>query len=163
MGDAGLLADPGDPDGGVIFDGRVSEDFKLTTGTWVSVGTLRVRAVSALSPYAMDVVVAGHDRDEIGLMIFPAAPLRQLAGDAAGALCGKSLGSHPAVQEALAAVLAPNCAGRGLGAAARARGAAVGAAVDRGGRDHRQGLYQPAPCWRAAPMTRRGCIRTACR
>ncbi|WP_335582889.1 MULTISPECIES: feruloyl-CoA synthase [unclassified Cupriavidus] len=117
MGDAGLLADPGDPDGGVIFDGRVSEDFKLTTGTWVSVGTLRVRAVSALSPYAMDVVVAGHDRDEIGLMIFPAAPLRQLAGDAAGALCGKSLGSHPAVQEALAAVLAELC--RGAGSAQR--------------------------------------------
>jgi len=113
MGDAGLLADPHDPSGGVIFDGRVSEDFKLTTGTWVSVGNLRVHAVSALSPYAMDVVVAGHDRDEVGLMIFPATPLRQLAGDAQGALCGKSLGSHPAVREALGKVLADLCQGAG--------------------------------------------------
>jgi feruloyl-CoA synthase len=75
-GDAGRLSDPDDPGAGVIFDGRVSEDFKLTSGTWVSVGALRLRAVTALAPYASDVVVAGHDRDEIGLLIFPSPAMR---------------------------------------------------------------------------------------
>jgi feruloyl-CoA synthase len=46
----------------VVFDGRVAEDFKLTSGTWVSVGTLRVKMVSALAPLAQDVVITGHDR-----------------------------------------------------------------------------------------------------
>ena len=70
IGDAGRLLDDNDPLQGIVFDGRVAEDFKLTSGTWVSVGTLRVRALSALAPYALDVVVTGHDRHEIGLLIF---------------------------------------------------------------------------------------------
>ncbi|HSW27468.1 MAG TPA: feruloyl-CoA synthase, partial [Burkholderiaceae bacterium] len=53
------------------FDGRVAEDFKLMSGTWVSVGTLRLRAISAFSPLAADVVVTGHDREEVGLLVFP--------------------------------------------------------------------------------------------
>ncbi|MGV3492382.1 MAG: feruloyl-CoA synthase [Ramlibacter sp.] len=73
IGDAGCLADEERPERGVVFDGRVAEDFKLGTGTWVSVGTLRVRAVSALAPLAQDVVVTGHDRDAIGLLVFPTA------------------------------------------------------------------------------------------
>jgi feruloyl-CoA synthase len=73
IGDAGRLVDEAAPERGVPFDGRVAEDFKLGTGTWVSVGTLRVRAISALSPLAQDVVVAGHDRDEVGLLVFPSA------------------------------------------------------------------------------------------
>ncbi len=113
MGDAGRLADPADPNRGVIFDGRVSEDFKLTTGTWVSVGALRVRAVSAMSPYAVDIVVAGHDRDEVGLLVFPTAKLRTLANDQDGTLCGKSLGLVPEVRRALGAVLADLCRGAG--------------------------------------------------
>ncbi len=71
IGDAGLLADDRHPEQGVAFDGRVAEDFKLSSGTWVSVGTLRVRLVSALAPWAQDVVVTGHDRAEVGLLIFP--------------------------------------------------------------------------------------------
>ena len=70
IGDAGYLVDPGRPEQGVVFDGRVAEDFKLSTGTWVSVGTLRVRLVSALAPYAQDAVITGHDRDEVGALIF---------------------------------------------------------------------------------------------
>jgi feruloyl-CoA synthase len=70
IGDAGRLVDEADPSRGVAFDGRVAEDFKLTTGTWVSVGTLRVRAVTALAPHVADVVVTGHDRAEIGLLVF---------------------------------------------------------------------------------------------
>jgi feruloyl-CoA synthase len=73
IGDAGLLADEARPEAGVVFNGRVAEDFKLTTGTWVSVGTLRVRVVSALAPLAQDVVVTGHDRDEVGVLVFPSA------------------------------------------------------------------------------------------
>jgi feruloyl-CoA synthase len=63
----------------VVFNGRVAEDFKLTTGTWVSVGTLRVRVVSALAPYAQDVVVTGHDRDEVGVLVFPSPAAASLA------------------------------------------------------------------------------------
>ncbi|MCW5658031.1 MAG: feruloyl-CoA synthase [Burkholderiaceae bacterium] len=71
IGDAGRLVDAARPELGVAFDGRVAEDFKLGSGTWVSVGTLRLRAISAFSPLAADVVVAGHDREEIGLLVFP--------------------------------------------------------------------------------------------
>lgn len=82
IGDAGLLCNPDKPEEGILFDGRVAEDFKLTTGTWVSVGTLRVRAVSALAPYVQDVVVAGHDRDEVGLLVFPNPAGKTLAPEA---------------------------------------------------------------------------------
>ena len=78
IGDAGYLADPQRPELGVVFNGRVAEDFKLTTGTWVSVGTLRLRVVSALAPHAQDVVITGHDRDEIGVLVFPTAAAAQL-------------------------------------------------------------------------------------
>ena len=71
IGDAGVLADPGRAEAGIVFDGRVAEDFKLGTGTWVSVGTLRVRLVSALSPWAQDVVITGHGREAVGALIFP--------------------------------------------------------------------------------------------
>jgi feruloyl-CoA synthase len=71
IGDAGKLVSPEDPSQGVAFDGRVAEDFKLMSGTWVSVGTLRLRAVAALNPLAADVVVTGHDREEVGLLVFP--------------------------------------------------------------------------------------------
>ncbi|MEZ5738408.1 MAG: feruloyl-CoA synthase [Burkholderiaceae bacterium] len=77
IGDAGYLADPAHPEQGVVFDGRVAEDFKLSTGTWVSVGTLRLQWISALAPLAQDLVVCGHDRDEIGLLVFPSAQAAQ--------------------------------------------------------------------------------------
>jgi len=91
MGDAGKLADPDDPAAGVLFDGRVAEDFKLTTGTWVSVGALRVGVVGTCSPLVQDVVVTGHDTDSIGLLIWPAmaaiAALDPDAGADPEALC----------------------------------------------------------------------------
>jgi feruloyl-CoA synthase len=91
IGDAGRLVDPADPGKGVAFDGRVAEDFKLMSGTWVSVGTLRVKAVSALAPLVSDAVVTGHDREEIGLLLFPtpaakALPADELRGQIAAAL-----------------------------------------------------------------------------
>ena len=70
-GDAGKFADPEDPNKGIVFDGRVAEDFKLLTGSWVSTGTLRTAAVSACPEIIQDAIVTGHDRDEIGLLIVP--------------------------------------------------------------------------------------------
>ena len=71
MGDAGRLADPDDPAKGIEFAGRLAEDFKLSSATWVHVGALRVRAIAALAPVAQDIVIAGHDRNEAGFLIFP--------------------------------------------------------------------------------------------
>ena len=91
IGDAGFLQDEGEPERGVVFNGRVAEDFKLTTGTWVSVGTLRIRVVSALAPWAQDVVITGHDRDEVGLLIFPSAPAAALHAPELTALVAAAL------------------------------------------------------------------------
>ncbi len=77
IGDAVKLADPDDPARGLVFDGRVAEDFKLTTGTWVHVGALRVKLVAAADPLIQDAVITGHDRDEIGALVF----LSPLAND----------------------------------------------------------------------------------
>jgi feruloyl-CoA synthase len=71
LGDALKFQDPADPGEGLLFDGRIAEDFKLATGTWVNVGPLRARLLAQLEPYARDVVIAGADRDEIGALIFP--------------------------------------------------------------------------------------------
>ena len=71
LGDALKFKTQGDPNGGFIFDGRVSEDFKLATGTWVSVGPLRAKLVSAFAPYVKDAVIAGHDRDDIMALLLP--------------------------------------------------------------------------------------------
>ncbi len=81
IGDAGFLLDEAAPERGVVFDGRVAEDFKLTTGTWVSVGTLRVNLVSALAPFAQDAVITGHDRDEVGALVFPSPQAAALPHD----------------------------------------------------------------------------------
>ncbi|MCI0665056.1 MAG: feruloyl-CoA synthase, partial [Acidobacteria bacterium] len=71
IGDAGRFADPDDPAQGIEFAGRIAEDFKLTSGTWVHVGALRVKALASLTPIAQDIVITGHDRDEVGFLIFP--------------------------------------------------------------------------------------------
>jgi feruloyl-CoA synthase len=81
IGDAVKFVDEQQPEKGLLFDGRLAEDFKLGSGTWVNVGQLRVRAIEALAPIAQDVVVAGHDRNEVGLLVVPAvAACRALAG-----------------------------------------------------------------------------------
>jgi feruloyl-CoA synthase len=71
LGDAARLVNPADPAQGIEFAGRVAEEFKLTSGTWVHVGALRVRAISAFSPVAQDIVITGQGRCEIGFLIFP--------------------------------------------------------------------------------------------
>ncbi len=106
IGDAVRLADPDDPAKGVIFDGRVAEDFKLLTGSWVSAGAIRVAAISAGAPMIQDAVVTGHDRDEIGLLIFPnPAGLAQVAGLPAETPLGDLI-ANQVVQDRLAAAFA---------------------------------------------------------
>ena len=70
IGDAVKFADPADATRGVVFDGRVAEDFKLSTGTWVHVGALRVKLIAAGDPLIQDAVITGHDRDAVGALLF---------------------------------------------------------------------------------------------
>jgi len=71
IGDAVRFVDEDHPDRGLLFDGRIAEDFKLDSGTWVNVTALRLRAISALAPVAQDVVIAGHDHPYLAILIFP--------------------------------------------------------------------------------------------
>jgi feruloyl-CoA synthase len=104
-GDAGRLADPADPVRGVEFDGRLSENFKLSSGTWVSVGELRIALVAAAAPAVQDAVIAGHDRDEIGALLFlsPAGCARLCGGETPPPA---ELARHPAVRRHLRETIA---------------------------------------------------------
>jgi feruloyl-CoA synthase len=105
-GDAVRLADPDNPDRGLIFDGRLAEDFKLTTGTWVHVGALRVGAIAAASPALLDAVITGENRAFVGLLAWPnAAGCQTLIGPGAPATLAE-LARHPAVRRHVAAALA---------------------------------------------------------
>jgi feruloyl-CoA synthase len=96
FGDALKPADPDDYDAGFDFDGRIAEDFKLASGTWVSVGPLRARFVAACAPLVRDVVIAGINRDEISALVVldldgcrlinPTLPLDDLAAAASDPL-----------------------------------------------------------------------------
>ncbi|MGP8539461.1 feruloyl-CoA synthase [Pseudomonas protegens] len=98
-GDALKLADPHDPQLGLMFDGRIAEDFKLSSGVFVSVGPLRNRAVLEGSPYVQDLVVAAPDRECLGALVFPRLyECRRLAGLAAEASDAQVLTSAPVRQ-----------------------------------------------------------------
>jgi feruloyl-CoA synthase len=71
MGDAVSFIDPRDPNRGFLFDGRLAEDFKLSSGTWVSVGPLRAKLVLHGAPLVKDAVIAGPDRDDVTALIIP--------------------------------------------------------------------------------------------
>ncbi|HEX2215826.1 MAG TPA: feruloyl-CoA synthase [Xanthobacteraceae bacterium] len=97
IGDAVRFADPDDPAQGLLFDGRIAEDFKLTNGTWVHVGALRVGALAAASPALHDAIVCGEGRDAVGLVAWPnLGGCRGLIGEDAPDDLG-SLGRHPVV------------------------------------------------------------------
>ena len=91
LGDALRFADETNPRKGFVFDGRVAEDFKLSTGTWVSVGPLRAKFLSNFAPYVQDVVIAGHDRDFVAALIFPDL-------DACRRACPDSVAGAPAAE-----------------------------------------------------------------
>src|SRR4051812_41000105 len=100
IGDAGVFVDPDDPVQGLIFSGRVVEDFKLMTGTFVQVGPLRTDAIAAASPVIQDALVAGQDRPYIGLLAWPNLhACRQLVGNPDAGYA--DVVRHPAVLECL--------------------------------------------------------------
>jgi feruloyl-CoA synthase len=78
-GDAAAFIDAADPQRGLRFDGRIAEDFKLISGTWVNVAAVRARAMAQALPWVHDVVVTGDGRDRLGLLVFLAPPAAQLA------------------------------------------------------------------------------------
>ncbi|MEY2631541.1 MAG: hypothetical protein RIR00_195 [Pseudomonadota bacterium] len=107
IGDAVEFVDAARPDKGLLFDGRVGEDFKLVTGTWVHVGSLRIKGIDALVPIAQDIVVTGHDRDEIGFLIFPnIAELRKLSANLPADAPVETLLRQPSVRAMVARGLA---------------------------------------------------------
>jgi feruloyl-CoA synthase len=101
FGDALVPLDPADLHKGFRFDGRITEDFKLSTGTWVSVGPLRARLVAGLAPYVKDVVLGAPDRDELVAILLPEM-------EAVGKLvpAGEDPARHPGLRAELAAKLA---------------------------------------------------------
>ncbi|PKO65287.1 MAG: feruloyl-CoA synthase [Betaproteobacteria bacterium HGW-Betaproteobacteria-16] len=97
-GDAVNWIDPDDIHKGLRFDGRIAEDFKLSTGTFVSVGPMRSKVIAAGAPYVQDVVLTGLNLKEVGAMIFPTQHVRTLSGLPAAAPMAEVL-SHPDVVE----------------------------------------------------------------
>jgi feruloyl-CoA synthase len=134
IGDAVRFADPDQPERGLFFDGRVAEDFKLNSGTWVSVGTLRVAGIAALAPLAQDIVVTGHGGDEVRFLVFPnIAACRAQAGLPDSADVSDVIG-HETIRGAIAQGLARLKAqsGNSSGHATRALLLAEPASVDGG-------------------------------
>ncbi len=135
IGDAVTFADPDRPELGLFFDGRVAEDFKLNSGTWVSVGTLRVAGIAALSPLAQDIVVTGHGGDHVRFLVFPnIAACRAQAGLPDSADAGEVIG-HQKVRAGIAAGLSKLKAQSGGGSSTHATRAlllAEPASVDGG-------------------------------
>jgi feruloyl-CoA synthase len=101
LGDAVRLADPNDPANGLRFAGRVSEDFKLTNGTWVRTGAVRVALLEQCAPLLSDAVICGHDHDYLAALAWPnIAACRRLAPELSE-LDATELVRHPAVVAAL--------------------------------------------------------------
>jgi feruloyl-CoA synthase len=106
IGDALKFADPADPAKGMLFDGRLAEDFKLATGTWVSVGPLRAAFIAHCAPLIRDVVLAGAERDEVTALIFPdVEACRGIAPDLANDTPAPPLLGDPRVRAAFAGKL----------------------------------------------------------
>ena len=101
-GDAGKLVDPDRPELGLEFKGRIAENFKLATGSWVVVGELRPAIIAAAGRVVRDVVVAGHDREEICLLVIPDLErCRSLTGTPAAEFTPAQLAGNPEVIAAL--------------------------------------------------------------
>ncbi|MEZ4382742.1 MAG: feruloyl-CoA synthase [Nannocystaceae bacterium] len=104
-GDALAFADADDPSKGVVFAGRITEDFKLTSGTWVHVGSLRVDVIAAGTPVIQDAVITGEGRERLGALLFLSlAAARDVAGMAEAE--AEALAAAPALREHVRAGLA---------------------------------------------------------
>ncbi|HEV3432032.1 MAG TPA: feruloyl-CoA synthase [Paraburkholderia sp.] len=101
LGDAVRLADPEDPSQGMLFAGRVVEDFKLANGTWVRTGAVRLALLDSCAPLLADAVICGHDQAYLGALAWPnVAACQGLAPELAG-LDAATLAAHPIVIDAL--------------------------------------------------------------
>ena len=135
MGDAIRLVDPEDPAKGFLFDGRLGEDFKLSTGTWVHVGVLREKIIAHFAPYVRDAVITGDGRDTVGMLAVPEPDAcRRLCPDLADAPFAE-VAAHPIVRAELAARLSAFAAA-GTGSATRIARAIV--LVDPLSLDHQE-------------------------
>src|SRR6185436_15882193 len=106
LGDALRFDDPARPEKGLLFEGRIAEDFKLATGTWVGVGALRVGIIAHCAPYVKDVVVAGPDRDFLGVLVFPDLDAcRRLVPDLARDADAAAVVAHESVRREFAFLL----------------------------------------------------------
>jgi feruloyl-CoA synthase len=105
MGDAIAPVDPDDLTKGFRFDGRLKEDFKLSTGTWVRVGALRARLVACLGDLVQDVVLGGHERDDVRALIFPNLPACRALAHASPDRPARDVLADPAVRDAVEARL----------------------------------------------------------
>ena len=93
LGDAARFTDPEHPEKGLVFDGRVTEDFKLNSGTWVSVGTLRPDIVAASAPLVADAVICGQDKPYVGALLWPSPAAMRAAMEASGGDGVKAIGA----------------------------------------------------------------------
>jgi feruloyl-CoA synthase len=101
IGDALKFVDADEPAKGLLFDGRIAEDFKLATGTWVSVGPLRMTFITQCAPLVRDVVLAGPDRDEVAALIIPdVEACRKLAPELPPDAAAAVVLAHPQVRKA---------------------------------------------------------------
>ena len=98
-GDAVKWIDETDVHQGLKFDGRIAEDFKLATGTFVSVGPLRAKIIAAGAPYIQDVVLTGINLKEVGAMVFPTQAVRPLSGLDVSVPMADVLASAPVVAQ----------------------------------------------------------------
>ncbi len=134
FGDALAFVDEAAPFKGFRFEGRISEDFKLSTGTWVSVGPLRAALIAALTPLVRDLVIAGENRDHVAILAVPdLAACRSLCPDRTAASDAEILADRR-VRARIAAALAEQAA-RATGSSNRVRRALLLAAppsLDRG-------------------------------
>jgi len=106
FGDAVRFLDPEDVNQGLIFDGRLTEDFKLSSGTFVNVGPLRSKIIHWFAPYVTDVVIAGHDRNYLAVLLFPNLEAsRRLAPELRETASAAAILTHEAVREKLASLL----------------------------------------------------------
>ena len=106
MGDAIGWADPSDPTQGWVLEGRLADDFKLSTGTWVRVGPLRAAFLAAASGLVQDVVIAGEGRAHVAALLLLDIPAcRAIVNDRAGTSALRDLASHPEIEARVLALL----------------------------------------------------------
>jgi feruloyl-CoA synthase len=106
IGDALKFVSEGDVTKGFLFDGRIAEDFKLSTGTWVSVGNMRGAVIDNFAPYVQDAVIAGLNEDYIGVLAFPdIAALKTLCAPDCADAAPADVVKHPAVRARMQDIL----------------------------------------------------------